>query len=158
MHSPADASRLPSRAETHGLGPMRVATPSSCRTCTDYSLPVSRRTNYPRPMSAAVSGTDGGEDGAEDGGAGRQAGGVDDGADRGLALSGPHRTVAIGDFALDHGGTQCPLTGVVGGLDQPRMINKGQELLTGAADFGLKCSGQVTRARSGEDVSQLPLQ
>src|SRR4051794_35507302 len=49
MRSPADASPLPSRAETHGSGPMRVATPSSCRTCTDYSLPVSRRTNYPPP-------------------------------------------------------------------------------------------------------------
>jgi hypothetical protein len=55
MHSPADASRLPSRAETHGLGPMRVATPSSCRTCTDYSLPVSRRTNYPPPGDAGTS-------------------------------------------------------------------------------------------------------
>ena len=34
----------PSRAQTHGLGPMWIATPSSHRTCTDYSLPVSRRT------------------------------------------------------------------------------------------------------------------
>src|SRR5688572_14540671 len=57
MHSPADASRLPSRAETHGLGPMRVATPSSCRTCTDYSLPVSRRTNCsPTPFRLGARG------------------------------------------------------------------------------------------------------
>ncbi len=46
--SPADASPLPSRADTHGLGPMWVATPSSQWTCTTYSLPISRRTNYPR--------------------------------------------------------------------------------------------------------------
>src|SRR5271154_433981 len=44
MRSPADASPAPSRAQTHGLGPMWIATPSSHRTCTDYSLPVSRRT------------------------------------------------------------------------------------------------------------------
>ena len=41
MRSPADASPAPSRAQTHGLGPMWIATPSSHRTCTDYSLPVS---------------------------------------------------------------------------------------------------------------------
>jgi hypothetical protein len=44
MLSPADASPTSSRMAAHGLGPMRVATPSSCRTCTNYSLPVSRRT------------------------------------------------------------------------------------------------------------------
>ena len=43
-HSPADASPPPLRATAHGLGPMWIATPSSYRTCTDYSLPVSRRT------------------------------------------------------------------------------------------------------------------
>lgn len=47
VRSPADASPLPSRADTHGSGPMWVATPSSQWTCTTYSLPVSRRTNYP---------------------------------------------------------------------------------------------------------------
>jgi hypothetical protein len=44
MRSPADASPLPSRATTHGSGPMWIATPSSQWTCTTYSLPVSRRT------------------------------------------------------------------------------------------------------------------
>jgi hypothetical protein len=43
-HSPADASLPSLRAATHGLGPMWIANPSSCRTCTNYSLPVSRRT------------------------------------------------------------------------------------------------------------------
>ena len=43
--SPADASPLPSREAMHGSGPTRVATPSSYRTFTNYSLPVSRRTN-----------------------------------------------------------------------------------------------------------------
>ena len=42
--SPTDASPPPSRATAHGSGPMWLATPSSYRTCTDYSLPVSRRT------------------------------------------------------------------------------------------------------------------
>jgi hypothetical protein len=34
---------LASRPAMHGSGPMRFAAPSSCRTFTDYSLPVSRR-------------------------------------------------------------------------------------------------------------------
>src|SRR4029077_1287501 len=46
MHSPADASPTPSRAPAHGSGPMWIATPSSWWTCTTYSLPVSRRTDY----------------------------------------------------------------------------------------------------------------
>ena len=41
MHSPTDASLSPLQTTAHGSGPMRIATPSSCRTCTDYSLPVS---------------------------------------------------------------------------------------------------------------------
>jgi hypothetical protein len=41
VHSPADASPPPSRATAHGVEPMWIATPSSCRTCTNYSLPVS---------------------------------------------------------------------------------------------------------------------
>src|ERR1700745_4179931 len=44
MRSLADASLPPSRTSTHGSGSMWIATPSSYRTCTDYSLPVSRRT------------------------------------------------------------------------------------------------------------------
>src|SRR3954464_4317884 len=42
--SPADASPLASRPDTHGSGPTWIATPSSYRTLTDYSWPVSRRT------------------------------------------------------------------------------------------------------------------
>ena len=44
VRSPTDASPLPSRAVMHGSGAMWFAMPSSHRTCTDYSLPVSRRT------------------------------------------------------------------------------------------------------------------
>ena len=44
VRSPTDASPPPSRATAHGSRPMWLATPSSYRTCTDYSLPVSRRT------------------------------------------------------------------------------------------------------------------
>src|SRR5262249_51669 len=44
MHSPTDASPPSLRTATHGLGPIWIATPSSYRTCTDCSLPVSRRT------------------------------------------------------------------------------------------------------------------
>ena len=43
--SPTDASSTSLRTSTHGLGPMRIASPSSYRTFTDYSLPVSRRTS-----------------------------------------------------------------------------------------------------------------
>ncbi len=46
--SPADASPPASRPVTRGSGPMRIATPSSCRTFTDYSPPVSWRTENPR--------------------------------------------------------------------------------------------------------------
>jgi hypothetical protein len=45
------------RTATHGLGPMWFATTSSCRTFTDYSLPVSRRTSNPIwPATQSVSG------------------------------------------------------------------------------------------------------
>ena len=40
----AIARMIPSRATAHGSGTMWIAIPSSCRTCTNYSLPVSRRT------------------------------------------------------------------------------------------------------------------
>jgi hypothetical protein len=41
MHTPADASPAPPQVPAHGSGPMRFATPSSWRTFTAYSLPVS---------------------------------------------------------------------------------------------------------------------
>src|SRR5208337_3119183 len=41
MHSPVNASSASSRIPTHDSGPMRLATPSSQRTFTAYSLPVS---------------------------------------------------------------------------------------------------------------------
>src|SRR5262245_11257671 len=44
MCSSADPSPPPSQATAHGSRSMWIATPSSYRTCTDYSLPVSRRT------------------------------------------------------------------------------------------------------------------
>src|SRR5215470_15778835 len=44
--SPTDASPLASQPSMHGSGPMRFAIPSSYRTFTDYSLPVSRRTEF----------------------------------------------------------------------------------------------------------------
>ena len=42
--SPTDASPSPSPMPTHGSGPVWLAPPSPCRTLTDYSLLVSRRT------------------------------------------------------------------------------------------------------------------
>ena len=36
MRSPTDASLPPLRASAHGSRSMRIATPSSCRTSTDY--------------------------------------------------------------------------------------------------------------------------
>src|SRR3954468_4347092 len=45
MRSPVNASPLTSRPDAHDSGPVWVATPSLQRTCTVYSLPVSRRTN-----------------------------------------------------------------------------------------------------------------
>src|SRR3954465_5189999 len=59
--SPADASPLASRPDTHGSGPTWIATPSSYRTLTDYAWPGSRRTTKSRwsqPMSP-VSQADG---------------------------------------------------------------------------------------------------
>ena len=79
-------------------------------------------------------------------------------ADRSLTFSRPHGAVAIGDFALNDSGPERPLTGVVGGLDQPGMIQEGEKLIVSSADLGLKRAGQVTRARSRQDISQLPLQ
>jgi hypothetical protein len=53
VHSPTDASLAPSRVPAHGSGPMRFATPSSWRTFTAYSLPVSPA-HSAQPPTAAV--------------------------------------------------------------------------------------------------------
>jgi transposase, IS5 family len=45
MRPPVNASPLTSRPDAHDSGPVWVATPSLQRTCTVYSLPVSRRTH-----------------------------------------------------------------------------------------------------------------
>src|SRR5215213_6877685 len=45
MRPPVNASPLASRPGAHDSGPVWIATPSLQRTCTVYSLPVSRRTN-----------------------------------------------------------------------------------------------------------------
>src|SRR5436305_13206186 len=45
MRSPVNASLCTSRCTAHDSGPMWLAIPSSQRTCTAYSLPVSRRTD-----------------------------------------------------------------------------------------------------------------
>jgi hypothetical protein len=44
VRSPADASPASSRRQAHGSGPTWIASPSSQRTFTTYSLPVLRRT------------------------------------------------------------------------------------------------------------------
>jgi hypothetical protein len=59
MHSPTDASPPSLRTASHGSGPTWIATPSSYRTCTDFSLPVSRRTakdsgHYPNKTALAM--------------------------------------------------------------------------------------------------------
>ena len=51
MHSPTDASPLALRPAMHGSGPMWIAIPSSYRTFTDYSLPVSRPGRKFRPRA-----------------------------------------------------------------------------------------------------------
>jgi hypothetical protein len=58
--SPTDASALASRPPMHGSGTMRFATPSSCRTFTDYFSPVSRRTEIrtPDPQMRSASGVE----------------------------------------------------------------------------------------------------
>jgi hypothetical protein len=44
MRSPVNASTRASRRAPHDSGSVWIATPSPCRTFTNYSLPVSRRT------------------------------------------------------------------------------------------------------------------
>src|SRR5829696_161704 len=45
IRAPVNASPLASQPGAHDSGPVWIATPSLQRTCTVYSLPVSRRTN-----------------------------------------------------------------------------------------------------------------
>ena len=51
---------------------------------------------------------EGGEDDVERAGA-FEAGGVDGGAHIGFSLGGPHGAVAVGDFSLDHAGSEFAL-------------------------------------------------
>src|SRR6516165_8651638 len=45
MHTPVNASPIPSRTSAHDSGTVWFARPSLAETCTLYSLPVSRRTH-----------------------------------------------------------------------------------------------------------------
>ena len=63
-------------------------------------------------------GCDGSEDDTEHAGPGRQVRGINDGRDGGLALSRPHCPVTVGDLALNDGGSQGALAGIVRDLDQ----------------------------------------
>ena len=70
----------------------------------------------------------------------------------------PHRAVAVGHLALNDGGSQGALAGVVRDLDLAGIIEKGQELIARSADLRLEGPRQVAGARGGEDGGLVPLQ
>ena len=81
--------------------------------------------------------------------------GVDSCADISLGLGGPHGSVAICDFSLDHAGPQLSLRAVVGGLDLAGIIAKDQKLLLRPADFGLQLTCEVAFCRCGKKGGEL---
>jgi hypothetical protein len=70
-------------------------------------------------------------------------------------LGGPHGSVAVCDFSLDHAGPQLSLRGVVGGLDLAGIIAKDQKLLLRPADFGLQLTCEVASCRRDEKGREL---
>src|SRR5690242_1528651 len=102
--------------------------------------------NYPPPFSTG-SRCDGLEEGAEDAGARREAGGVDHGAYVRLALGSPHCAIAVRHLALDHGGAEVALAGVVRRLDLARPVHEGQELVARSSQFCLQRPRQLAPAR-----------
>ncbi len=101
---------------------------------------------------------DGLQDGAEDAGARREAGGVDHGAHVRLSLSRPHRAVAVGDLALDHGGAEVALAGVVRHPDPAGPVHEGQKLVTRSPQLRLQRPRQLAPAGGCQDRVQPALE
>src|SRR3954470_1524714 len=104
------------------------------------------------------SGVHGLQDCAEGGRSRAEPRGVNDGADGCFALGGPHRAIAVGDLALDNGGSQGALAGVVCNVDGAGESDKRQELLARPSELALDVAGQITLGRRLQDISQASLQ
>ena len=89
---------------------------------------------------------------------GRETSRVDDGANVGFALGGPHGAIAVGDLALNDGGSEGAFAGVVGRVDQSGPVGEGQKLIAGAPELVLKVAGQIAGRRRGQDIVQTSLQ
>lgn len=76
----------------------------------------------------------------------------------GLAFGGPRGAVAIGVLALDDGGPEVALAGIVGRFDLARKKREGQELIAGAAHLVLYGAGKVAGGRSRQEIVQPALQ
>lgn len=87
-----------------------------------------------------------------------QPGRVDDGADVGLAGCGPHRSIAVGDLALDNGGPQSALAGIVRRLDMAGVEGEGQELVAGSPELVLDGPGELAPCRRRENGGETFLQ
>src|SRR5271166_2654046 len=71
------------------------------------------------------------------------------------AFCGPHGSVAVCDFSLDHARAEFALRGVVGDVDLPGIIAKGQKLVSRAPDFGLQFPGEVASGWRGQKRFEL---
>lgn len=78
--------------------------------------------------------------GAEDHGEGVRAFepcGIDGRADIRFSFCGPHGSIAVGDFSLDHARSKFALGRVVRDIDLAGIIAKGEKLISRAPNFGL---------------------
>src|SRR5271154_6509600 len=73
-------------------------------------------------------------------------------------LGGPHGAVSIGDFSLDHAGTEFALRGVVGDVDLAGIVTKGEKLVSRAPDFCLQLSRQIAPGWRGQKNFELSFQ
>ena len=84
--------------------------------------------------------------------------GIDGRSDVRFGLGGPHGSVAVGDFALDHARPEFALGRVVRGVDLTGIIAEDQQLVARAADLGLELPGEVAWGRCRQQRRQLNFQ
>ena len=72
-----------------------------------------------------------------------------------FGVGGPHGSVAVSGFSLDCTRSKSALERVVRDVDLAGIISKGKELVTRAADLGLRLSGGIASGRRGKNRREL---
>ncbi len=137
--------------------PLDVRKPSTEIVTAGVFRKVITHAHLPRGFHGGVISIDGLKDGLERTCA-RAARGIDGAAHGGFIFGGPHGAIAIGDFALDDGGSQSPFASIVGRLDVPGKRTKDEQLVSCAGDFADQFAGDGAGCRRRQNIVDLTFQ